>query len=65
MVSNRGRMVPVQVCLKEFILLSAWMVIARGGKKINKVTFKGAENKEIESWTVSKLRPCYEMFGKR
>lgn len=30
MVSNRGRMVHIQLCLKEFILLSAWLVIARG-----------------------------------
>ena len=35
MISNHSRMVAIQVCLKEFILLSVWLVIARGGKKTN------------------------------
>ena len=56
MISNRDKMVPIQLCLKEFILLSAWLVIARSGKaKKIKVIFKGEKNKEVESWNVSKL----------
>lgn len=30
-------MVAIQVCLKEFILLSVWLVIAHGGKKTDNI----------------------------
>lgn len=35
-ISYSGRMVNIHICLKDLVLLSAWLVIARGGEKISK-----------------------------